>query len=53
MIQTSCARMLMRGKVVTHVETCVLLVRELNKDDKMISIKVKMEGIPLDKLRKV
>jgi hypothetical protein len=25
----------------------------LNKDDKMISIKVEMEGIPLDKLRKV
>ena len=25
MIQTSCARMLMRGKVSTHVETVVLM----------------------------
>ena len=31
-----------------HVETCVLLVKELADDDEVISIKVNLEGISLD-----
>lgn len=32
----------------THVETCVLLVRECTRDDEMVSIKVDLEGISLN-----
>ena len=31
-----------------HVETCVLLLRELADDDEAVSIKVDMDGISLD-----
>lgn len=34
--------------VPTHVETCVLLVRELVDDDEMVSITVDLDGISLD-----
>ncbi len=34
--------------VSRHVETCVLLVRELADDDEVVSIKVDMDGISLD-----
>ncbi len=44
MIQTSCARMLVRGKVSTHVENCVLLERVSNrKADSYVKLNVKME----------
>ncbi len=41
MIQTSCARMLMRSKVVAHVESCVLLKRVSNpKADSYVKLNV-------------
>jgi len=34
--------------VPRHIETCVLLVRELTDDDEVVSIKVDMDGISLN-----
>lgn len=43
MIQTSCAQMLMRGKVVANVESCVFLQRVSNTCQKAITLDVEME----------
>jgi len=44
MIQTGCARMLMRVKVLPHIESCVLLERVSNrKADSCVKLNVKME----------
>ena len=43
MIQTSCSQMLMRGKVVAHVESCVFLQRVSNSRPKAITLDVEME----------
>ncbi len=46
MIQTDCARMLMRVKVSPHVEVVSLLQRMSNTRERTITLDVEMEDYP-------